>query len=269
MTGDVSIFQRALYKKDGAAKIMKDLRRHGMLPDSIVFLSPSQARGFSGIQGAVCSVANQMELKTGERPKLVVATSELGRRGNQVAVNRMAKRMELKTGERPTLAAAASELGSRGNQVAVCRMAKRMELKTGEMPTLEAAASERGSRGLQGAVRSITMQMELKTGEMPSLEAAASELGRTSGWKSVGKPKRIAVWAKVVQTSGSDEEIQGTEKCADTTTICAELCHQGIGLTYSSCRQTKYIGMWFKYAGESADNLTVIFHEKVGKKNGS
>ena len=212
-------------------------------------------------------MAKLMELKTGERPTLSVAASELGRRGNQVAVHRMAKRMELKTGERPTLAAAASELGSRGNQVAVCRMAKWMELKTGKMPTLEVAASKQGSRGLQGAVHSITMQMELKTGEMPSLEAAASELGRTSGRKSVGKPKRNAVWAQVVQISGSDDEIQGTEKCADTkTTICAELCHQGIGFTYSSCRQTKYIGMWFKYAGESADNLTIIFHEKAGKK---
>jgi hypothetical protein len=174
--------------------------------------------------------------------------------------------MELETGEIPTLAAAASELGSRANQGAVRSVANQMELEIGEMPSLEAAASEFGRRGNQGAVSSVAMQMELKTGEMPSLEAAASELGRTSGRKSVGKPKRNAVWAKVVQISGSDEEIQGTEKCADTTTICAELCHQGIGLTYSSCRQTKYIGMWFKYAGESADNLTIIFHEKVGKK---
>ena len=79
---------------------MIEKKIQGLLPESVVFLSPSQAGGFSGIQGAVCSVANQMELKTGERPKLVVATSELGRRGNQVAVRRMAKRMELKTGER-------------------------------------------------------------------------------------------------------------------------------------------------------------------------
>ena len=110
------------------------------------------------------------------------------------------------------------------------------------------------------------MQMELKTREMPSLEAAASELGRTSGRKSVGKPKGNAVWAEVVQISGSDEEIQGTEKCADTKSkICAELCHQGIGLTYSSCK-CKFIVMWFKYAGESADNSTILFHEKLGKK---
>ena len=111
------------------------------------------------------------------------------------------------------------------------------------------------------------MQMELKTGERPTLAAVASELGRTSGRKSVGKPKGNAVWAKVVQISGSDEEIQGTEKCADTKSkICAELCHQGIGLTYSSCKTTKCIGMWFKYAGESADNSTIIFLEKAGNK---
>jgi hypothetical protein len=143
-TGDVSIFQRALYKV-GAAKITKDLRLHGLLPESVEFLSPGQA----GAQGAVCSVANQMKEKTGE------------------------------------------------------------------MPTLKAAAYELVSRGIQGAVRSVANQMELETREMPTLKAAASELGSTSGRKSVGKPKGNAVWAKVVQISGSDEEIQGTEKCAD------------------------------------------------------
>ena len=97
--------------------------------------------------------------------------------------------------------------------------------------------------------------------EMPTLKAAASELGSTSGRKSVGKPKGNAVWAKVVQISGSDEEIQGTEKCADTKSkICAELCHQGIGVSYTTCIKSKYIGKWFKYAGESADSSTIIFH---------
>ena len=92
-------------------------------------------------------------------------------------------------------------------------------------------------------------------------------MGRTSGRKSVGKPKGNTVWAKVVQISGSDEEILGTEKCADTKSkICAELCHQDIGLTYSLCKTTKYIWMWFMYAGESADNSTIIFLEKAGNK---
>ena len=55
-TGDVLIFRQALYK-DGAAKITKDLRLHGLLPESVEFLSPSQA----GHQGTVRSVANQLE----------------------------------------------------------------------------------------------------------------------------------------------------------------------------------------------------------------
>jgi hypothetical protein len=135
-----------------------------------------------------------------------------------------------------------------------------MKEKTGVMPTLKAAASELGSRGNQGAVRSVADQMELETGEMPTLKEAASKLGRSCGRKSVGKPKGNAVWAKVVQISGSDEEIQGTEKCADTKSkICAELCHQGIGVSYTTCI-TNYIGKWFKYAGESADSSTIIFH---------
>jgi len=103
--------------------------------------------------------------------------------------------------------------------------------------------------------------MELKTGKKPTLKEAASELGRSRGRKNVGKPKGDAVWAKVVQISGSDEEIQGTEKCADTKSkICAELCHQGIGMSYTSCVHGKYIGKWFKYAGESADSSTIISH---------
>jgi hypothetical protein len=92
-TGIVSIFRRALYK-DGAAKITKDLCRHGLLPEPVDFLSPSQA----GHEGAVRSIANQMELETGEMPTLVAAASELGRRGNQGAVRSIANQMELKTG---------------------------------------------------------------------------------------------------------------------------------------------------------------------------
>jgi len=91
-------------------------------------------------------------------------------------------------------------------------------------------------------------------------------MASTNGRKSVGKPKGNAVWARVVQISGSDEEIQGNEKCADTKSkICAELIHQGIGLSYSNCIN-EYIGMWFKYAGESADNSTLIFHRRAGNK---
>ncbi len=141
-------------------------------------------------------------------------------------------------------------------------VAIQMKEKTGEMPSLEAAASELGRRANQGAVHRMAKRMELKTGEMPSLEAAASKRGSASGRKSVGKPKGKgnAVWAKVVQISGSDEEIQGTEKCADTKSkICAELCHQGIGLSFTTC-VTKYIG------GEFTGNSTIIFHANAGNK---
>ncbi len=111
-----------------------------------------------------------------------------------------------------------------------------MELKTGKKATLKDAATELGSRGKQGLVRSIANQIELKTGVMPSLEAAASERGSILGRKIVGKPKGNAVWAKVVQITRFDEEMQGTEKCADTKSkICAEVCHQGIGVSYSTC----------------------------------
>jgi hypothetical protein len=59
--------------------------------------------------------------------------------------------------------------------------------------------------------------------------------GNSGGRNSIGKSKGIAVRAKVVQILGSDKEIQGTEKCADTKSkICAELCHQGIGLSFTS-----------------------------------
>ena len=64
-TGNVSIFRQALYK-DGAAKITQDVRQHGLLPESVEFLSPSQAGGFSGQQGAVRSVANQLYRKLGD-----------------------------------------------------------------------------------------------------------------------------------------------------------------------------------------------------------
>ena len=81
-TGNVLIFRQALYKV-GAAKITKDLCRHGLLPESVEFLSPSQV----GHQDAVSSVANQIKLKTGEMPTLVAAASKLGRRAYQGTIN--------------------------------------------------------------------------------------------------------------------------------------------------------------------------------------
>jgi hypothetical protein len=213
-------------------------------------------------------VRDDIELLTSQEWAVIEkdVRSENGRRANQSAVRSVANQMELETGEMPSLAAAASELGSRANQGAVRSVANQMELEIGEMPSLAAAASELGSRGNEGAVRSFANQMELKTGVMPSLEAAAFEYHSYCGQKCVGKPKGNAVWAKLVQIMGSDEEIEGTEKCADTKSkICAELCHQGIGLSYSNCIN-EYIGMWFKYAGESADSSTIIFHTNAGNK---
>ena len=40
---------------------MIEKKIQGLLPESVVFLSPSQAGGFSGHQGAVSSVANQID----------------------------------------------------------------------------------------------------------------------------------------------------------------------------------------------------------------
>ena len=203
--------------KDGAAKITQDLRQHGLLPESVEFLSPSQAGGFSGHQGKVCSVANQMNEKAGVMPTLVVVAFELGSRGNQGTVSSVAKQMNEKTGVMPTLAAAASEWGSRGNQGAVSSIAKQKKEKTGVMPTMAAAASKFGSRGnQQGAVSSIANQMELETGVMPTAASAASRLGRYAGGKGVRKPKGNAVWAKVVQISWSNKEMLGTEKSGNT-----------------------------------------------------
>ena len=66
----------------------------GLLPESVVFLSPSQAGGFSGHQSAVSSVANQMELKTGEMPSFEAAASELGRKAIQGMVHSVAIQMK-------------------------------------------------------------------------------------------------------------------------------------------------------------------------------
>jgi hypothetical protein len=121
--------------------------------------------------------------------------------------------------------------------------------------------SEHGNRGNEGVVSRVANQMELETGKKPTLKEAASKRGGIIGRKSVGKPKGNAVWANIVQISGFDEEILSTEKCVDTKQkICAKLCHQGISMSFASCGRSKYIGKWFKYAGESADSSTIIFH---------
>ena len=79
--------------KDGADKINQDLRQHGLLPESVEFLSPSQAGGFSGHQGTVRSIANQMKEKMGVMATHAEAASELGSRGNQGTVRSIFKRL--------------------------------------------------------------------------------------------------------------------------------------------------------------------------------
>jgi len=120
------------------------------------------------------------------------------------------------------------ESGKRAIQGAHSSVANQMELETGKKPTQKEAAIE-SARANQGAVRSFANKMELEPGEKQTQKKAASEMVIILGRKSVGKPKGNAVWAKIVQISGSDKEIQGTEQCAGTKQkICAELCHQGI-----------------------------------------
>jgi hypothetical protein len=153
-----------------------------------------------------------MELERGKKATLKEAATELGSRGNEGAVCSVANQIELKTGKKATLKEAATELSSRGNKGAVCSVANQMELKTGKKATLKEAATELSSRGNKGAVCSVANQMELKTGKKATLEAAATERASILGRKSVGKPKGNAVWAKVVQISGSDEEIHRVMK---------------------------------------------------------
>jgi hypothetical protein len=123
-TGNVSIFRRALYK-DGAVKITKDLRLHGLLPESVEFLSPSQAGGFSGNEGAVRSVANQMKEKTGVMPTLKAAASELGRRLNQSSLETFSLRtgiaLEEAAGEKGRRAQDNRRIGTRGCATENCK----------------------------------------------------------------------------------------------------------------------------------------------------
>ena len=119
----MSRYYDKLFKRMELPRSQKNSVGMACCPESVEFLSPSQARGFSGgfsgHQGVVRNVADQLVLKTVEMPTLAVAASELGRRGNQGAVRKVANQMKLKTGEMPTLAAVASELGRRGNQGAL------------------------------------------------------------------------------------------------------------------------------------------------------
>ena len=98
----MSRYYDKLFKRMELPRSQKNSVGMACCPESVEFLSPSQARGFSGgfsgHQGVVRNVADQLVLKTVEMPTLVAAASELGRRGNQGAVRSIANQMELKTG---------------------------------------------------------------------------------------------------------------------------------------------------------------------------
>jgi len=73
-TGDVSIFRQAL-TKDRAAKITKDLRRHGLLPESVEFLTPGQAGYENGI-GMMSAEARMAAREKGYENGLVAMSAK-------------------------------------------------------------------------------------------------------------------------------------------------------------------------------------------------
>jgi hypothetical protein len=59
----------------------------------------------------------------------------------------------------------------------------------------------------------------------------------------------------------------GTEKCGNVRgEIAAELCHQGIGISFATCCKNYHSGKWYKDARESEDNSTIIHANKSNKK---
>ena len=94
------------------------------------------------------------------------ARSENGRRANQGAVSSVANQMELETGEMPTLKKAASELGSRANQGTVLSVANQMKEKTWRLLSWAVGVTK-------ARLRAWLNQMKEKTGVMLTLKAAA------------------------------------------------------------------------------------------------
>ena len=139
-----------------------------MLPESVEFLTPSQvggfAGGFSGHQGAVRSVTNQMKLKTREMPTLAAAASELGRRAYQGTINAI-----VATGiahkDAPTFS------GKRGYQGRIDAIVSTRIAHEDHAPTFS------GKRGYQGRINTI-VSTEIDR------EEAASKLG---GWQQTVK----------------------------------------------------------------------------------
>jgi hypothetical protein len=89
-TGDVSIFRQALYK-DGATKITKDLRLHGLLPESVEFLSPSQAGYENGI-GMMSAEARMAAYENGIGMMSAEARMAASKKGYENGLGKAAKR---------------------------------------------------------------------------------------------------------------------------------------------------------------------------------
>ena len=59
----------------------------------------------------------------------------------------------------------------------------------------------------------------------------------------------------------------GTEKCGNVRgEIAAELCHQGIGISFATCCNNYHSGKWYKDARESEDNSTIMHANKSNKR---
>ena len=89
-TGDVSIFRQALYK-DGATKITKDLCLHGLLPESVEFLAPSQAGYENGI-GMMSAEARMAAYENGIGMMSAEARMAASKKGYENGLGKAAKR---------------------------------------------------------------------------------------------------------------------------------------------------------------------------------
>ena len=194
--------------------------------------------------------------------------SENGRRANQGAVSSVANQMELETGEMPTLKKAASKLGSRANQGTVLSVANQMKGKTGVMLTLKAAASELGSRCNEGAVLSVANQMKEKTGVMPTLKAAAYEMSSRGGKASLGKPKGGSTECYITEEVNPNNMARLPEKEArfanTKTKAAAQLVHEGAVPSISTC-SNRYMKLWIKQANDNDFKTTFIQGKKEAK----
>ena len=130
------------------------------------YMFSCQIGSILGHQGAVRSVAKQMNKETGFEATTEEVASELGKRGHQGAVRYVAKQMKKETGVEATMEEAASELGKRGHQGAFSSMSKQMKKETGVEATKKEAASELGKRGTRTSPDKASGAHTLKNGKI-------------------------------------------------------------------------------------------------------